>query len=406
MEEAKKHILPWHHRWNVLAMTVISLTVVVGLQYCFPFWVVPWAEEFNVPHSQLLLIVSLGAVVLSLASPFAGIMYDRYPAHWLYGIGVLIVCGLYGAVSFATSHWVILLCIGLVLPMGMVLTTNLFSQLMISRWFVANRGLAMGIGALGVAFGAALLPPVATKMLSSFGWRSTFQILAICAFVILMPSGLWIFSRSTDASDVQEHGDRDVYTTFGLLLDKNFWLIAAGFGCLLMTCVAVQFSVGSYAKDLGISQQHAAYAASFSAVSLACGKLFFGKLTDLLPHRVCYWISVTIVILGIGVTSSATSFLLLSLGMVLVMFGQGCMMPGSIAMVISCFGVRSLGKVLGLLWLFIGMGAFSPYLAGLVRDLTGNYSIAYPLLTTPLLAMAIAMRSMSSKRTHPSIAAP
>lgn len=391
-------LLPWHHRWNVLAMTVLSQTIVVGLQYCFPFWVVPWAEEFHVAHSQLLLIVSLSAVVLSLASPFAGVVFDRYPTKRLYGVGVIMVCLLYFAVSFATSYWVILVCIGLLLPTGMVLTTNLFSQIMIGRWFTSQRGLAMGISSLGVALGAFAFPPIATTLLTYFDWHMTFRILAFSALVILMPSGLLAFSRNPDTPETRvSQESTDELTTFALLRNRDFWLIATGFGFLLLACTAVQFGIGSYAKDLGISQQHAAYAASLGAASLACGKLAFGKLTDIVSHRLCYWIAVVLAFLGIGIFSSAHSLPTLTLGMMLVAFGQGCMMPGSVAMVISCFGVQSLGRVLGLMWMFIGMGAFSPYLAGLARDALGSYSMAFPLLTVPLLFTAIAMRRIPDR---------
>lgn len=396
-------VFPWHHRWNVLAMTVLAQTIVVGIQYCFPFWVVPWAEEFQVPHSQLFLVVSASTLIVGFASPFAGAIFDRYPVHWLFSFGVVAFSLLYVLMSFATSHWVILLLYGLLLPATLVLTTNLFSQIMIARWFVESRGLAMGISALGVSFGAFVMPPIATALLAHYDWHATFRMLALSALVILIPTGLLVLTRKPDASSSPQtavHGttDASTLTTAALLRNRDFWLIAAGFGFMLLACLAAQFGVGSYAKDLGISQQQAALAASLSAVSFGCGKLGFGKLADLLPHRLSYWMAVTLVLLGIGIYSSAGSLLPFTLGLMLMTLGQGCFLPISSGMVIERFGVQSFGRVMGLLWMFIGLGSVSPFIAGLIRDATGSYSTAFIVMSLPLLLTAFAMRAMPASR--------
>lgn len=392
--------LPWHHRWNVLAFTVFAQTVVVGLSYCFPFWVVPWADDLNVGHSQLMLIVSVSTLLVGLASPFAGVLFERHPPRRLFLLGVVLLALLYLGMSFTRTYWIILACYGLLLPVALVLTTNLFSQIMVARWFHENRGFAMGISALGVSFGAFLLPPIATTLLGQYGWHETFRILAFATLILLVPAALLVLSRPPEPATAQAHphdGGGAGITTATVFRNPRFWLIAFGFGSITFACLPVQFGVGSYARDLGISQQQAAFAASLSAVSFAAGKLGFGKLADLLPYRISYWIAAALILLGIAVHALADGLGPFTLGLMLMTLGQGCVLPISSGMVIATFGLQAFSRVLGLLWFFIGLSMVSPYIAGLLRESSGGYPTAFLSLTLPLILAALAMRAMPAR---------
>src|SRR3989442_704361 len=50
--EARMSVTPWHHRWNILALTMLSQALGLGIhQFTFAFWVVPWLDEFQAPRS-------------------------------------------------------------------------------------------------------------------------------------------------------------------------------------------------------------------------------------------------------------------------------------------------------------------------------------------------------------------
>jgi MFS family permease len=311
--------------------------------------------------------------------------------------------------SFAHSYWIILCCYGFLLPMATVLTTTLFAQITISRWFLSERGLAIGISACGVSLGAFALPPIATALLARLGWHDAFRVLALLV-VFLIPVGLIVLGAREPAlrapakvegarNDGPAHSYREV------LRDSGFWRIALGFGAILLACLPVQYGIGSYAADLGLSQSQAALAASLSALTFAAGKLSFGKLADTIPHHLSYRLAVAFIAVGIGTCSTAKSLLPLTVGLSLMTFGQGCVLPISAAMVASRFEMRSFGRVLGLLWMVVGLSSWSAYLAGVIRDAAGSYALAFILLTLPLAAAAYVLRNgMSAVR--PSVSGP
>jgi MFS family permease len=377
-------------------MTLAAQTVIVGIQYCFPFWLLPWSGEFHISQGRLMLVVSVSNLVSGAVSPVAGAVFDRYPVRAVFSLGVLGFALLFVVMSLANSYWVVLCCYGFLLPIASVLTTTLFAQITLARWFVSQRGLAMGISACGVSLGAFVLPPIATALLSRMDWHATFRVLGV-AVTALIPIGLLVLRSPEHGSPPRPMlaavvDETPVYTAAQVLREGDFWRIALGFGCILLACLPVQYGIGSYAADLGLSQRQAALAASLSAVGFAAGKLSFGKLADLIPHHLSYRIAVGFIVVGIVLCCTADSLLPLTVGLSLMTFGQGCTLPISAAMVASRFPMRSFGQVLGLLWMIVGLSSLSAYLAGLVRDASGSYPLAFTLLTIPLLGALYVLR--------------
>ena len=389
-------IFPWHHRWNVLAFTMLAQTCVAGLAYCFPFWVVPWADEFRVPHSELMLIISLDALLSGLASPIAGWLFERYRIRVLFVLGVIGIGALFTWMSLTHSYAVILTGHGLLLPLANILTTTMFAQIAVTRWFFDHRGLALGISAMGISLGAFVMPLIATWLLAHYSWHEAFRIIAAAECLILIPPALLVLARDPDHTAVTTAQSHDrpatAMSNTEILSNRAFWLIAFGFGSMTFASLPVQFALGSHARDLGIGQQQAAIAASLSAISFACGKLGFGKLADWLPARRSYWLAALLILVGIGIHSATDSLIGLTIGLMLITTGLGCTLPLSASMVIVFFGQHSFSRALGLLWFFLGLAMTSPFLAGLIRDHAGNYQTAYLLLSLPLLLAALAMR--------------
>ena len=64
------------------------------------------------------------------------------------------------------------------------------NQVLLSRWFDAGRGKAMGIAYLGIGIGGALVPLLAYALTQALGWRGALRILGVLMIVIALPGGL------------------------------------------------------------------------------------------------------------------------------------------------------------------------------------------------------------------------
>lgn len=61
---------------------------------------------------------------------------------------------------------------------------------LIQRWFIRKRGLALGIVAAGVGFGALIQSPLVNYLIDHFGWRQAYVIEGIITFLIIITGAL------------------------------------------------------------------------------------------------------------------------------------------------------------------------------------------------------------------------
>lgn len=52
-------------------------------------------------------------------------------------------------------------------------------SMMITNWFQKKRGLAMSIAMAGIGVGGTIFSPIITMLLNNYGWRRTYQIMAL-----------------------------------------------------------------------------------------------------------------------------------------------------------------------------------------------------------------------------------
>ena len=68
--------------------------------------------------------------------------------------------------------------------LGYVTGGPLPNQVMLSRWFDAGRGKAMGIAYIGIGVGGALVPLLAHALTESLGWRTALQVIGVLMIAI------------------------------------------------------------------------------------------------------------------------------------------------------------------------------------------------------------------------------
>ena len=81
--------------------------------------------------------------------------------------------------------------------LGYVTGGPLPNQVMLSRWFGAARGKAMGFAYLGIGIGGALVPLIAHALTEAYGWRTALQILGVLMIAIALPFAYFV--REPDA---------------------------------------------------------------------------------------------------------------------------------------------------------------------------------------------------------------
>jgi len=127
---------------------------------------------------------SLYAFVYSAFGLVAGRLTDRWgPRIVIASGGVLLGAGLAG-MSAVTALWQPYVLYGAVAALGMS-TAYVPCNATVVRWFVRQRGLAVGVASAGGSVGTFVLPPVAHWLVSALGWRRAYLVFGAAIFLAL-----------------------------------------------------------------------------------------------------------------------------------------------------------------------------------------------------------------------------
>jgi MFS family permease len=209
--------------WWIVVISTLALLISNGLSIGgLPVFYKPIQEDLLALGAVTLetkdrvtgLAAGLTFLLAGIFSLVIGLLVQRFKIKTLMAAGCVVLGSGLLLYSFANSpifvyasHCLLGLSLGLV---GVMIQTVL-----ISNWFRRKRGLAMGIVLTGTSFGGALIPALATPLISSYGWRTAMQTLSLAVWLILLPAVLF-FVRDR-ASDVGAgfDGDAPVANTFG-----------------------------------------------------------------------------------------------------------------------------------------------------------------------------------------------
>jgi MFS family permease len=379
------------------------------LAYSFAVFVVPWLTTFGADRAGVMSAIFVLQIAMGAISPLAGRLLDQYAARWLVVSGGLILAAGLALVSMTTQMWQVTLLYATLLPVAAALTGPLAAQTIITKWFHEQRGLAIGISAVGTSIGGFVFPILTGFLIAGHDWRITMNYLAVIALLLICPLAWLILRRQPPPiSNSVSHkaGDDEnpapmsrpqelkTWTTREILGTRNFWLPVIALTALSMCFGGIQFNLAAYAQDLGNSLGRSAWLISLLSLSMIFGKLFFGFMSDRFDHRWLYWIAAALMGITLILLQTEPAYVLLMICSILTGLSTGGLLPLMGAIYSHRFGARSFGRVMGLVTLIITIGGFGPLIAGAVFDATGSYDAAFLFFLAVLIPAALGMLAL------------
>jgi sugar phosphate permease len=188
--------------------------------------------------------------------------------------------------SRVTELWQFTLCHALIFSIG-TSTASVPIMATVSRWFVKRRGLISGLVQSGVGIGGFIIVPVTGWVISAYGWRTAYVVLAVVAFVGIIASGLFLGRDPRDMGLLPD-GAKDEDAVAGrqepplsietIMRSKQFWLLAGlyfAFGFCRSTFIT---HVAPHVQDLGFTLTDAANVLAVINVSSIVGRIGMGRL--------------------------------------------------------------------------------------------------------------------------------
>src|SRR5438445_4014880 len=171
--------------------------------------------------------------------------------------------------------------------LGNVCGGPLPNQVLLSRWFTAARGRAMGFAYLGIGIGGALVPFLAVWLTRAVGWQGALQALGAGIVIVALPLTLVVRESPEQTSPTSRTSRTSPNASIAAVLrSPPFYLLLAGSMCSIAAVGGTNQHLKLFLSlDHGFTQAAAAQIASLVLASSLVGRLGMGWLADRFPKK-------------------------------------------------------------------------------------------------------------------------
>jgi MFS family permease len=388
-------------RLQVAATSFLSLLAIVGIAlYGLPFFYDFMVRDFGWSRAQVTSGNAVSKLVVGPLLGFAaGWIVDRFGPRKLMIAGILMagaaLIGLGSIRTFAGFYFFYLFN-----AVGYVCGGPLPNQVLLSRWFTAARGRAMGFAYLGIGVGGALVPIVAVRLVNAVGWHDALRLLGVLIIAIALP--LALFVKETPPGVTAVTSRRDEHTPIAdVIRQPAFYLLLVGSMCSIAAVGGANQHLKLYLSlDHHYEQQAAAVIASLTLGASLVGRLGMGWLADRWPKKyvmLLIYSLVAVALIILLLAASRQAILLYAVVFGIGLGGEYMVIP---LMAAELFGVRVLGRAMGLVLAADGVAeALAPVLVGRLHDTSGSYVSGFLTLIVFAVAGALAISVLPNKRS-------
>ena len=389
-------------QFQVAATSFASLFSIVGIAlYGLPFFYDFMVRDFGWSRAQVTSGNALSKLVVGPLLGFAaGWIVDRFGPRRLMIAGILLagiaLVGL-GSIHTLAGFYFFYLCNAV----GYLAGGPLPNQVLLSRWFTAARGRAMGFAYLGIGAGGALVPLVAVRLVSMIGWHDALRVLGVLVVVIALPLALFVNEAPPGSlAPVVTRQTAAAGPIGEVVRQPAFYLLMLGSMCSIAAVGGANQHLKLYLSiDHGYSHQAAAGIASLTLAASLAGRLLMGWLADRWPKKRVMLLIYLLVAAALPIPLLASTHGAIVLYAIVFGVGLGGEYMVIPLMAAELFGVRVLGRAMGLVLAADGVAeAVAPVLVGRLHDVSGNYASGFTALIGFALAGAVAIALLPSPR--------
>ena len=372
------------HGWFIVAAVFAITFVGFGSAYTFSAFVESLQREFNASRGSVSLVFSLAGFLYFSLGAISGPVADRRGARRLAILGMaLVALGLVLA-GMARTLGEVYAAYGFGVGLG-VGCAYVPAVGVVQRWFVRRRGLASGLAVSGIGVGTLVMPPVASLLIDTLGWRQAYFFLGGLAAVFGIGASLLIKddpytqglapdgdSRRTDAPTLSHSG-----------LSVRDAVRSPQFIGLYIACLISSFGVFvpfvhlvPYALDHGIAQSAAVLLLGAIGAGSTAGRFFLGGIADRIGRQPFLLITFAGMALALTIWAVATNIWTLAVFALLFGLFYGGWVAILPAVMVDYFGGRNASGIIGILYTSVAVGTLiGPSAAGFIFDVSHSYTV-------------------------------
>ena len=395
----------FYYGWAIVFACAALLFVSVGVGYYgLAVYLGPLRELHGWSNFEVSFATGLYFAFSGLSSAVIGPQIDRHGARrWM--IPGLLLIGLASvAIGHVTNLWQLYAAyIGLAIGSGM--SAGVAVNATLARWFLHRRAWAMAVSSTGVSLGGAVLSPLNTTLIESFGLDIATPVMGGLILIVGIPIVIFVLVWDPRQMGLPQDGLRRATTMITNVArstanQTRTWTIRQAMGTVPFWAILISFVIvllaqtGFILHQVAFLEQRlgsltaAGTTLSLTAVGSIIARLIVGRF---FADRVDLRILTVIMFLVQGTAALAVIHIEhpIATFISILIFGFTI---GNVYMLQSLltsdvFGYVSFGAVYGLIAMATQLSSgFGPLLIGALEDITGSYD--FPLTLVAILTYA------------------
>jgi MFS family permease len=397
--------------WIIVGTAFLTFGLAVGVPYYnLPFFYDYFQKSFGWSLNQITLGFPIAALLTIWIGP---LLIPKVSQRKMIVAGTgLTAVALFG---FGTMSGSLATYFGLyfVYTIGYIFSGPIPHQILVSHWFRAKRGRAMGVTYVGVGLFGGLGSFLVRAVTDHYGFRAALFTLAGCMFLawplalLLLRDNPGQMGQFADgalepAAEIAE----PPHTYRFLLQNRSFWLLLLGSIASIGSIGSINLHMKFVFRDAGFSNQASLNAAWTTASviilwSSIIGRLGIGYLADLLSKKrvmACTYLVVALTILLLSAVSprNVWSVYVFALMFGLSMGADYMLIP---LMAAEQFGVRTLARSMAIILPANTIGqTWFPYFVSAMREHFGSYVVPLSVVFGVAMLGALAILALPSRR--------
>lgn len=358
-----------HYGWVVVGVTFLTMLATAGALGSAGVMIEPLKAEFGWSTAEISIAFAIRLVLFGLMGPFAAALMNRFGLRPVVVVALGLISGSLLLSLGMTARWQLMLLWGVLAGMGTGMTALVLGATVATRWFVARRGLVVGLLTASTATGQLVFLPLLAGLASAHGWRVALMLTIGALLCALVLAGLFLRDRPADVGLLPFGATEAVpqpmiapglrallWAPVGALLEAGrsevFWVLALTFFvCGLSTNGLIQTHWIALCGDFGLVPVTAASVLALIGIFDLVGTVGSGWLADRFDNRwLLFWYyglrGLSLIFL------SSSDFSLVALSVFGVFYGLDWVatVPPTVKLTADRFGAARAGLVFG--WVF------------------------------------------------------
>jgi sugar phosphate permease len=410
-----------YYGWGVAATSMIMAFATVQLYGpVLSVFVKPIGDDMGWNRTEIAFAFTVGSFLGSMFTTAIGRFLDRRGARMASTLAAMFIAVMLLGLSLMQAPWHMWIFFGLARAVS-IAGVQLGATVAVANWFIQKRGRAAAMGAFGQRFGQAVVPLMLLPLIIGLSWRSAYVALSISTLLLCaLPAFLFLRRRPEDYGMLPDGASPDGYraepptaretaraavdsapwTVREAFRTRAFWLIVVTMAAISFAQTATNLHAAASFQEKGISFAASATIVFVFAMTSAISTFPWGWMIDRLHIRYVMMASAALYMVSMFLIMNATTYLgAVGFG---VVFGTaaGAWTLGFRLLIPNYFGRQSAGSIRGATAPIIAfVGPVGPTLAGAIRDITGNYDLAFAIFAG-VFALAFVAMAFAKAPTH------